>query len=144
MANSVTTQTLIDGPRNLVVKITGILDTSNLGNTLIVTPATTFKVTGSDGNNPPLARLDHIDYSIADGLELILSWGNGAGPITPILPLAGRGRMSFVDFEGLRNNAVGTDGSVWLSSTGYSSGTSVFSLVLEMVKEGLLYSGGAR
>jgi len=144
MANSVLTQTLIDGPRNLNVKVTGILDTANLANTQIVTPATSFKVTGSDGNAPPLARLDHIDYSIADGLELILSWGNAAGPITPILPLAGRGRMSFVDFEGLRNNAAGTDGSVWLYSTGYSTGTYVFSLVLEMVKEGLTYSGGAR
>jgi hypothetical protein len=143
MANSTTIQTLVDGPRNLVMKMTGILDTSNLIATEFVVPATTFKVTGSDGNNPPLVRLDHIDYSIADGLELIISWGNAAGPITPILPIAGRGRMSFVDFEGLRNNAAGTDGSIWVATTGYSSGTYVFSLVFEMVKEGLTYSGGA-
>jgi len=144
MANSVLTQTLIDGPRNLEVKVTGILDTSNLAQTEVVVPATTFKVSGSDGNAPPLVRLNHIDYSISDGIEIIVSWGNASGPITPILPLAGRGRMSFVDFEGLRNNAAGTDGSIWILTDGYTSGISVFSLVFELVKEGLIYSGGAR
>lgn len=144
MANSTHIQTLVDGPRNLVVKVTGILDTSNLGNTVVVQPANTFKITGSNGNNPPLVSLDYIDYSISDGIEVTVSWGNGAGPITPMMPLAGRGKMNFHDFGGLENDAAGTDGSIWISTTGYTSGTSIFTLVFEMVKEGLTYAGGSR
>lgn len=144
MANATHLQTLVDGPRNLVVKVTAVLDTSNLANTEVVTPATSFAVSSAGGNAPPLARVEYIDYSIADGLEVTISWGNGAGPVTPMLVLAGRGRMNFYEFEGLRNDAAGTDGSIWVSTTGYSTGTSVFTLIFEMVKEGLLYAGGSR
>lgn len=144
MANAVTLQTVIDGPRNLVIKATGILDTSDLVPTLVVLPSTTFRVTGPNGNLPPRVRLNHIDYSIVNNLEVITSWGNAGGPITPILPLAGRGRMSFDDIKGLPNNAVGTDGSIWISTNGWVAGTEVFSLVFELIKEGLVYDGGAR
>ena len=143
MANSTHIQTLVDGPRNLVVKVTAILDTSDLANTQVVTPATSFKVNGANGNAPPLARLAYIDYSISDGIEVTISWGNAGGPITPMMPLAGRGRMNFHDFEGLRNDAPGTDGSIWIATNGYTTGKSVFTLVFEMVKEGLIYAGGS-
>jgi hypothetical protein len=144
MANSFLLQTVIDGPRNLVIKATGVLDTSDLAATLVVLPSTTFRVTGANGNPPPRVRLNHIDYSIANNLEVITSWGNAGGPLVPILPLAGRGRMSFDDIKGLPNNAPGTDGSIWLSTSGWTAGTLVFSLVFELIKEGLLYDGGAR
>lgn len=143
MANSTHIQTLLDGPRNLVVKVTGILDTSNLANTVVVQPANTFKVVGSNGNNPPLVNVDYVDYSISDGIEVTVSWGNGAGPLTPMMPLAGRGRMNFNEFSGLQNDAAGTDGSIWISTTGYSTGTSVFTLIFEMQKSGLVYAGGS-
>lgn len=144
MANQFNLQTVIDGPRNLVIKATGILDTSDLAPTLVVLPSTTFRVTGPNGNPPPRVRLNHIDYSIVNNLEVITYWGNAGGPILPILPLAGRGRMSFDDIKGLPNNAVGTDGSIWISTSGWVAGTEVFSVVFELIKEGLVYDGGAR
>lgn len=144
MANSTNIQTLVDGPRNLVMKMTGSLDTSDLANTKFVDPSTSFVVSSAGGNTPPLVRVDYIDYSIADGLELTLSWGNATGPLGPMLPIAGRGRMNFTEFEGLRNNVGGSDGSIWVFSNGYSTGIKIFSLILEMVKEGLTYAGGSR
>ena len=57
MANVVNTQVLLDGKRNTVIKITGVLDTSNVSSTTIVDPANFTPV-------PTGFRIDHIDYSI--------------------------------------------------------------------------------
>jgi hypothetical protein len=128
MANSVQIQTITDGPRNATVKVTGVLDTSNVGLTNIILPA-------NFSNKPKTFRIYHLDYSITDQLELQLLWQATAD--TVILPLAGRGRMSFYEFGGLINNAgAGKTGGIDLLTTGWASGTQVFSLVLELVKEG--------
>jgi hypothetical protein len=139
MANSLSIQTIIDGPRNLVVKVTAVLATSDLAATQIVTPATTFTV--AQMNPPPLVRLNYIDYSISDPLEVTLFWGNSTGPAAGavIMPLAGRGRMSFDDFKGLTNNQSPTDGSIWISTNGYNTvdnNTSIFTVILELIKAG--------
>jgi hypothetical protein len=130
MANVLTLQTLVDGPRNLVVKVTGVLDTSDLALTTIVNPLATFQA-------PPQVRLMHLDYSITDQLELQLQWQGT--PNSPLMPIAGRGRMSFVDFGGITDNAATPTGAIQLLSTGWASGTQIFSLILEMVKLGAVY-----
>ena len=128
MANSVQTQIITDGPRNATVKITGVLDTSDVALTSIILPANYSFL-------PKGFRIYHLDYSISDQLEIQLLWN--ATVDVPILPLAGRGRMSFVDFGGLINNAgAGSTGGIDLKTNGYTSGTQVFSLVLELVKVG--------
>ena len=129
MANSVVIQTITDGPRNATVKITGVLDTSDVPLTLVVDPTTFIPA-------PKAFRIYHLDYSISDQLELQLSWKATTDQI--ILPLAGRGRMSFADFGGLTNNAgAGKTGGIDLKTTGWATPTQIFSLVLELVKEGL-------
>ena len=128
MANVLSTQVLNDGRRNAVVKITGVLDTSNVSNTIIIDPANFLPV-------PTAFRIDHIDYSISDPLEVRLSWDGATS--TDILPIAGRGRMSFWNFGGLTDNAATPTGKIALQTTGYVSGTQVFSIVLEMVKQGV-------
>lgn len=144
MANAVTIQNIIDGPRNAIVKITGILDTSDVAPMQVVIPQNLMQMT--DTNKPPLLRVNHIDYSIGTPLEIILSWGlaAAAGPGAPILPIAGRGRMSFDDFSGLTNNQAGSDGSIWLATTGFNIVTapkSVFSVILELIKAGQINTG---
>jgi hypothetical protein len=133
MANVVNTQILVDGARNAVVKITGVLDTSNIASTVIVDPA-------SFSPKPTAFRIDHLDYSISDPLEVRLQW-DATTPID-ILPIAGRGRMSFWNFGGLQDNGgAGVTGKINLLTSGYSTtlGTTplVFSVVLEMVKIGV-------
>src|SRR5258706_10829680 len=96
MANSLLTQIITDGPRNATVKITGVLDTSDVAVVTVVNPASFAPI-------PNGFRIYHIDYSISDQLELQLLWHATVDQV--IMPLAGRGRMSFVDFGGLTNNA---------------------------------------
>lgn len=130
MANSVTTQVLQDGVRNAVIKITGVLDTSDVSSTVVVDVSTLFL-------SPTTVRIDHIDYSIGDPLEVVLWWA-ATTPVA-ILPIAGRGRMSYASFGGLINNAgVGVTGDITLTTTNYDSGTRVFSIVLELVKTGVI------
>jgi len=133
MANVVSTQILVDGARNAVVKITGVLDTSNVSSTVVVDPA-------SFNPKPTAFRIDHLDYSISDPLEVRLQW-DATTPID-ILPIAGRGRMSFWNFGGLQDNGgAGVTGKINLLTSGYNTtiGTTplVFSVVLEMVKIGV-------
>lgn len=128
MANSLLTQIITDGPRNATVKITGVLDTSDV-------PATTIVKVADFCNLPKGFRIDHIDFSMTDQLEIQLLWE--ATPDVVILPLAGRGRMTFTDFGGLTTNGgASATGGVRMKTTGWSSGTQVFSLVLELVKTG--------
>ena len=141
MANSLTLQTILDGPRNVVVKVTGVLDTSDLALTTIADPATYSVIQGQ--SLAKTLRLYHIDYSIQDGIELQLQWQGT--PNSVMMPLAGRGRMSFVDFGGLTDNAATPTGRIQLLSTGFPSSAPlpilVFTLVLEMVKEGIVGVG---
>src|ERR1700744_959096 len=130
MANQVTIQTVIDGPRNAIVKITGVLDTSDVAAVQVAIPQNMMHL--FESKPFPLLKLNYIDYSIGGNLEVILSWGlpAAAGPGAPILPLAGRGRMGFDDFGGVTNNQAGSDGSIWLQTTGWAAppdGINVFS-----------------
>src|ERR1700675_3595842 len=139
MANVVTIQTIIDGPRNAVVKITGVLDTSDVAPVQVAIPQNMMHIFQSLPF--PLLKLNYVDYSFGGNLEGILSWGlaAGGGPGAAILPLAGRGRMGFDDFGGLTNNQAGSDGSIWFQTTGWAAtpdAINVFSVVLELIKTG--------
>jgi hypothetical protein len=133
MTNSVTFQTLEEGPRNIIVKAAGVLDTSDYSLSTFISMASSNQ--GGKGPTPTQVRIDHIDYSVSDQLEVQLWWDATSDVI--ILPLAGRGRMSFWNFGGLVNNAgAGKTGDVLIKTTGYTSGTQVFSIILECVKQG--------
>ena len=120
-----------------MIKVTGVLDTSDLALTTIVDPATFSTIQGQ--SQAKTVRLYHIDYSITDQLEIQLQWQGTPNQV--MMPLAGRGRMSFVDFGGLTNNATTPTGRIQMLTTGWTSGIQVFTLVLEMVKEGIVGVG---
>ena len=132
MANAFTTQIIQEGPRNAIVKVTGILDTSNLALTTAV-DITTLTQSGTFPA-PSMVRIDYLDYSISDQLECQLFWDATTDVI--IMPLAGRGRMAFQNFGGLQNNSgAGKTGSILVQTTGWASGIQVFTIILEMVKQ---------
>lgn len=133
MANSFTTQILEEGQRNAIVKLTGVLDTSDLALTTAI-DITTLNQAGI-GYTPTQVRIDHIDYSISDQIEIQLWWDATTDVI--IMPLAGRGRLMFWNFGGLTNNSgAGKTGNILIKTTGWTLGTQVFSVVLELVKQG--------
>jgi hypothetical protein len=133
MANSFDVQVLSEGSRNAVIKLTGVLTSSDLPLTTAVDITTLNQ--GGIGPTPTAVRIDYIDYSIADQLEVQLLWD--ATTPKELLPIAGRGRMPFNNFGGLQNNAgAGKNGNIKILTTGYTSGTQVFSVILELVKQG--------
>lgn len=126
-------QITLDGPRNLVVKWTGVLDNSDISET----PALAL---GDCINNSSIQtlvgfRVDMLEYSIGNGIEVQLQW-NSAFP-QQIYNLAGRGKIFSSSYGGFLPDStrVGYDGNINLITTGFDPNTvQNFTLVLEFVK----------
>ena len=133
MANVLDTQVLEEGPRNLVVKLTGVLDTSDISETAIDISA----FTANNDVNGILSgfRVDLIEYSIGKGLEIQLAWmGNNPEQITPI---SGRGRIVATNYGGFIPDQTrnGYNGSISLVTTGYPAGSiQNFTVIMELIK----------
>lgn len=133
MGNIVEKQIVEEGPRNAVVKITGVLDTSDINEVSVIKPL-------DFSNNDPRAvlkgfRVDTVLYSIGQALDLVLSW-NGATP-QQITPLARSGKIDVHCDGGFLpdETRTGYDGSLNLVSNGYPAGTiQNFTLTLRLVK----------
>ena len=126
MANTVTTQTLLDGPRNLVILLTGVLDTSNEARVIKVDVSSYDPV-------PTKVRVDKIQYSIAGALQVLLDWD--ATTDVTFAVLSGQGEIEACKFGGLQNNAgAGVTGDIYLTTLGYSAGTVSYTVLLEMTK----------
>jgi hypothetical protein len=137
---AIATQTLIDGPRNSVFKTTGdILGTSLpvAASDIIVASALTPVNPGMSGSAAPtLLRIDHIDYSITDGMVAVLSW-DATTPVA-ICELYGRGKLEAAMWGGYQNNAgAGVTGSISLAlfaSTATAPSDGSILLVIKTVK----------
>jgi hypothetical protein len=134
VANSVATQLIIDGPRNAVLKVAGILDTSDLASTVIADPAALVGIDNTGGLKAATFRIIGLNYSIEDGLEVRLFWD----ATTPVLieALNGRGALppSCQRYGGLTNNAgIGKTGRITMTTEGWA-GIKSFSYILELVK----------
>ncbi len=128
MANSVIATVVHDGPRNTLLSVTGVLDTSDYAVADITTISSLNPV-------PTLIRVDRIQYSVEDGLSCLLWWHATTDGL--ILPLEGRGKMEFDWFGGYNNPmAAGYTGNIRLSTAGWST-VKHFALVIEFVKQGV-------
>lgn len=126
MANTVTSQTLIDGDRNLVMLFTGLLDTSNEARVAKVTLSGFLPI-------PTRVRVDRIAYSFSGTLVGILDWD----ATTPVrfLSLSGQGEICARPYGGLVNNAgAGITGNIAFTTAGWATGTLGYTMLLEMVK----------
>lgn len=133
MSNVLDKQIVEEGPRNAVVKLTGVLDTSD---------ATIVRaIQLSDfSNNDTLVnlvglRVDAIIYSISGGMEGRLEW-NGNTPQV-ISPVARSGKIDVTGDGGFLPNqlASGYDGSINFRTSGYLAGsTQTYSVTLRLVK----------
>jgi len=133
MANSTSIQILNDGPRNVVVKIDGLLDTSDLTSFTIVDPAL---LSSMDINNVKASklRINKIVYDVEDGLDFELFW-DAPTPVR-IWNLVGRGKIDAHRFGGISNNATSPTGKITGATQGWSTGTILsYTIVLELVKQ---------
>lgn len=124
MADAVSSQTLIDNERNVVMKFT---NTSDGTGESAVTKVDVSALNGA----PSTVRINKIHYSVA-GMVVRLLW-DATADVT-IVDLQGDGILDCTGFGGLRNNAgSGVTGDIQLTTIGHSSGDS-YSLILEMQK----------
>lgn len=138
MANSVNTQVLLDGPRNCVLKVEGILDTSDLSSQVLIDPATLAGMDFSGTQKALGLIVERIQFSIEDTLEVRLAWD----ATTPqrMVELQGRATEKYERFGGLINNSgAGRTGKILISTQGWAASAVLsFTLILTMKKQGSL------
>jgi hypothetical protein len=121
MANSTSIQILEDGPSRVIVKLEGILDTSDVTrvDANLINPATLSSVdpTGSNVQKATALRIDRIQLNIEDSLAVTLFWD----ATTPqrIESLVGRGKIDYKPYGGLQlKGSSGTANTVPAGATG--------------------------
>lgn len=134
MANVTSIQVLENGGRNYVVKLTGILDTADIGVTdLIDTTAAAF-LPSNLGNEvvPTTVAIKEVMFDIEDSLAVNLFWDATADQLA--LSLVGRGKLKFD--PPMNNNAgAGKTGKLQYSTVGWAASAVLsFSLVLKCIK----------
>ena len=136
MANVTAIQILEDGDRNVIAKVTGKLDTSNVSSTTLLDPATLASVNASGLNSQKASTLaiESVIFDIEDGLIVNLYWD--ATTVVPAWYFSGRDKMN-AEFTGfLQNNAgAGKTGKILYDTSGWTSGTKSFSLVIQCIKQ---------
>lgn len=133
MANAVVVQILEEGPRNAVVKVTGVLDTSDVASSKLIDTATLNQ--GGTGPVPDKLRINEIQYSVSSQLQVRLDWHATTNVV--IAGLSGSGEFEACEYGGINNNAgVGVDGDIDLVTYGWASGIQTFTLILHLVKQG--------
>ena len=134
MANSTTIQTLVDGPRNTILKLDGLLDTSDQGSTIIADPATLSDY-NINGVKATKLRINKINFDVEDGLDVELFW-DASSPVR-IGNFVGRGKVDAWRYGGIVNNATSPTGKITLQTQGWSTGAILsYTIVLELVKQG--------
>jgi len=134
MANVTSIQILQDGPRNVTVKLTGILDTSDITATALITPASLTAIGEREGLATKLI-IDKISYNVESPLAVNLYWT----ATTPILiaSLVNSGDdLEFKTFGGVYNPtpaAAGVTGAIEYTTSGWTGVTS-FNVILECRK----------
>lgn len=133
MANAVAIQVLQDGPSNVVVKLTGTLDTADVGVTTLIDPATLSAVDIA-GTPPTRLVIKKISYNIEQNLAVLLAFA-GATP-APIATLVNSGDdIKACKYGGIWNNATTPTGIITYATQGWSTGAILsFNIIIEMQK----------
>ena len=131
MADAVTSQTIIDGERNCVMKFTNVIDGS--GESAVAKVDVSALATNSRGVSCSEVRVMRISHSVV-GMSVQLFLNATTNVLLMELAESSNGHMDFKDFGGLSNNAgSGKNGDILFTTKGHSSGDT-YSIVLEMVK----------
>ena len=131
MADAVTTQTIIDGERNCIMKFTNVSDGS--GESAVAKVDVSALSSNSAGTACSEVRVLRISHAIV-GMSVQLFLNATSNVLLMELAESSNGHMDFTDFGGLPNNAgSGKNGDILFTTKGHSSGDT-YSITLEMVK----------
>ena len=131
MADAVTSQTIIDGERNCIMKFTNVSDGS--GESAVAKVDVSALSSNSEGVSCSEVRVMRVSHAIV-GMSVQMFLNATSNVLLMELAESSNGHMDFTDFGGIPNNAgSGKDGDVLFTTKGHSSGDT-YSIVLEMVK----------
>ena len=131
MADTVTTQTIIDGERNCIMKFTNVSD--GTGESPVAKVDVSALSSNSDGKACSEVRIVRVSHAIV-GMSVQLFFDATTNVLLMELAESSNGHMEFKEFGGIPNNAgSGKTGDVLFTTKGHSSGDT-YSIVLEMVK----------
>lgn len=119
MANVTNSQVLENGHRNYTLKITGVLDTSDVALAdLIDTTAAGFQTGNRPEGNPTGLQISEIEYDIDDTLAVELYWDANTDVLAAAL--VGRGELYFE--PAMQNNSgAGKTGKLLYKTQGWSA-----------------------
>ena len=133
MANAYSATVVQQGPRNATVVLNGILDTANLSSTAAFALADLDQ--NDAGPTPTGFAILEAEFSVQSPLAVQLWWD--ATVDVPALTMTQTGEFCFHHCGGLQNSAgAGKTGVLNIATTGYSSGTVNFTVVLRLLKQG--------
>lgn len=125
MTETVTTQILHDGVRNVIVKLTSVSDG--------VAETNVMKVNIADlVPSCERLRVDEIEYDIY-AAKVILAW-EGTPNVTIAVLGGGQGEMDFCDTGGLNMTGAGGTGNILLSTVTVGSAYS-YTIILKLRKK---------
>ncbi len=131
MADAVTSQTIIDGERNCVMKFTNVSD--GTGESAVAKVDVSALASNAAGVACSEVRVMRISHAIV-GMSVQLFLDATSNVLLVELAESSNGHMDFKDFGGLPNNAgSGKTGDILFTTKGHSSGDT-YSITLEMVK----------
>jgi len=131
MADAVTSQTIIDGERNCVMKFTNVSD--GTGESAVAKVDVSALTSNAAGISCSEVRVMRISHAIV-GMSVQLFLNATTNVLLVELAESSNGHMDFKDFGGLPNNAgSGKNGDILFTTKGHSSGDT-YSITLEMVK----------
>tara|TARA_A100001515_G_scaffold119495_1_gene102178 strand:- start:3749 stop:4156 length:408 start_codon:yes stop_codon:yes gene_type:complete len=131
MADAVTSQTIIDGERNCVMKFTNVSD--GTGESAVAKVDVSALASNSAGVACSEVRVMRVSHAVV-GMSVQLFLDATSNVLLMELAESSNGHMDFKDFGGLPNNAgSGKTGDILFTTKGHSSGDT-YSIVLEMVK----------
>lgn len=134
MATTLALQTVIDGPRNCVIKITGSTLSADIAYTVIANPANFQGIDFSGTIKAGDWTVKKITYNVQDLLSVQLLWD----ATTPLLiqSLEGRGNVKSEAYGGLPNNAgAGKTGSIGLQTQGGTAQATTLNFTIELELE---------
>ena len=131
MADTVTSQTIIDRELNCVMKFTNVSD--GTGESAVAKVDVSALAANAAGTACSEVRVMRISHAVV-GMSVQLLFNASTNVLLAELAESSNGHMDFGDFGGIPNNAgSGKNGDILFTTKGHSSGDT-YSIVLEMVK----------
>ena len=131
MADAVTSQTIIDGERNCVMKFTNVSD--GTGESAVAKVDVSALQANSAGTSCSEVRVMRVSHAVV-GMSVQMFLDATDNVLLAELAESSNGHMDFKDFGGIPNNAgSGKNGDILFTTKGASNGDT-YSITLEMTK----------